>query len=313
MEMKKGRVKIPAADIDYRYQKTVSFSQYSTFRHCPHQWYLNYVKKKYDFKPSINMTFGTAIHETLQHYLKTMFESSAAEADRIDLDTYFQERFIEVYKASVKDNKEEHFSTPEEMKEFNSDATVLLEWFKKKRSRYFNKRNTELIGIEIPLLSKANTEINNVFFRGYIDFVLYDTVNEKFTIFDIKTSTRGWSDYDKKDQIKLNQILLYKKFFSEITGVTEDKIDVQFFIVKRKIFENSEFPIPRIQEFVPANGKVKLKQAYQDFTDFIKEAFTPDGKYIDKEYEKKPSKLCDWCSFNNTEHCDKNNTQKLIV
>ncbi len=311
--MKKTKIKIPAADIDYRYQKTVSFSQYSTFRHCPHQWYLNYVKKKYDFKPSINMTFGTAIHETLQHYLQTMFDTSAAEADRIDMEAYFKERFITVYKESVKDNKGEHFSSPEEMKEFYSDASTLLDWFKKKRSRYFNKRNTELIGIEIPLLSKANTEINNVFFRGYVDLILYDSINDKFTIYDIKTSTRGWTDYDKKDQTKLNQILLYKRFFSEITRVTEDKIDVQFFIVRRKIFENSEFPIPRVQEFVPANGKVKVKQAYQDFTDFIREAFTPDGKYIDKEYEKKPSKLCDWCPFNNTEHCDKNTSKKLIV
>ena len=83
-----------------------------------------------------------------------------------------------------------------------------------------------------------------------------------------------------------------------------------FFIVKRKIYEMSEYVIPRIQEFIPANGKIKLKQAYEDFTAFIQEAFTPDGHYIEKEYEKKPSKLCDWCAFNNTEFCDKNNLKK---
>lgn len=311
--MKKSRVKIPAADIDYRYQKTVSFSQYSTFRHCPHQWYLNYVKKKYDFKPSINMTFGTAIHETLQHDLKTMYEESAAAANRIDLEAYFKERFIEVYKGSVKDNKGNHFSTPEEMKEFYTDGMTLLDWFKKRRGKYFNKRNEELVGIEIPLLSKADTTIENVFFRGYIDLIIYDSANDKFTIYDIKTSTKGWTDYDKKDQTKLNQLLLYKKYFSEITGVTEDKIDVKFFIVKRKILENSEYPIPRIQEFIPANGKAKVKQAQEDFSSFVREAFTLEGKYVDKEYEKKPSKLCAWCPFNNSEHCDKNTSQKLLV
>lgn len=305
--MAKTKVKIPAADIDYRFQKTVSFSQYSTFRHCPHQWYLNYVKKKYDFRPSINMTFGTAIHETLQHYLKLMYEESIASADRVDLEEYFKERFVAVYRDSVKDNKGAHYSSPEEMKEFYQDGITLLDWFKKKRGRYFNKRNTELIGIEIPLLFRADTNIENVFFRGYIDLMLYDAANDKFTIYDIKTSTRGWTDYDKKDQIKLNQILLYKKYFSEITGVEEDKIDVQFFIVKRKIFETAEYPIPRITEFTPANGKIKVKQAHEDFHAFIREAFTPQGKYIEKEYEKKPSKLCDWCPFNNTEHCDKNN------
>lgn len=305
--MGKTKIKIPAADIDYRYQKTVSFSQYSTFRHCPHQWYLNYVKKKYDFRPSIHMTFGTAIHETLQHYLKVMYDESAAAADRIDIEAYFKERFITNYKESLKNNESKHYSTSEEMQEFYSDGTTLLDWFKKRRGKYFNKRNEELVGIEIPLLSRADTTIENVFFRGYIDLVIYDSVNDKFIIYDIKTSTKGWSDYDKKDQTKLNQILLYKKYFSEITGVSEDRIDVQFFIVKRKIFEAAEFPIPRIQEFVPANGKAKVKQAYEDFNAFIRESFTPDGKYIDKVYEKKPSKLCDWCPFNNTEHCDKNN------
>ena len=195
--MAKSKINRPEVAIDYRYQKTVSFSQYSTFRQCPHQWYLNYAKKKYDFKPSIHMTFGTAIHETLQNYLKVMYEVSGAEADRIDLVTYFKERFITNYKASVKSNKGVHYSTPEEMKEFYFDAETLLDWFKKKRSRYFTKRNAELIGIEIPVLSKADTTILNVFFKGFIDLVLYDTANDKFIIYDIKTSTRGWTDSEK--------------------------------------------------------------------------------------------------------------------
>ena len=302
------KLKIPVAEVDYRYQKTISFSQYSTYRHCPHQWYLNYVKKLHDFKPSINLVFGTSMHETLQHYLKTMYEDSAVQADSIDLVEYFKERFREVYKASVKDCKGEHFSTPAEMTEFFEDGIAILKWFKSKRSRYFSKRNTKLIGIEIPVISLLNAGIRNVYFRGHIDLVLHNEEDDTYTIYDIKTSTRGWSDYDKKDQVKLNQLLLYKKYFSQVTGVEEDKIDVMFFIVKRKIFESEDYVIPRIQEFKPANGKIKLKQAYDDFNSFVQEAFTSDGKYIDKVYEKRPSKLCDWCAFNNTEHCDKNST-----
>jgi hypothetical protein len=38
-------------EIDYRYQKTVSYSQYSLFNQCPHQWYLKYVKKLKDDTP----------------------------------------------------------------------------------------------------------------------------------------------------------------------------------------------------------------------------------------------------------------------
>lgn len=298
------KIKIPVTEINSKFQKTVSFSQYSTYRQCPHQWYLNYVKKQSNFKPSINLVFGTSMHETLQQYLKVMYEQSGAEADRIDIVEYFRERFRVCYKASVKDYNGTHFSTPEEMLEFFKDGEAILRWFKSKRARYFSKRNTSLIGIEIPAIHKIDGGVDNVFFRGYIDLVLYDEVLNRYTIYDIKTSTKGWSDYDKKNQVKINQILLYKKIFSQLTGTSEDDIDVLFFIVKRKIFESSEYTIPRIQEFKPANGKIKLKQAYEDFTSFVKDVFTEDGKYVEKVYEKKPSKLCDYCSFVNTALCD---------
>jgi len=305
--MAKSKIKIPVQEIDYRYQKTVSYSQYSSYRHCPHQWYLNYIKKKQDFKPSIHTAFGTALHEAFQHYLKVMYETSGAEADRLDITGYFKDKLIESYKDSIKNNKGEHFSTPEELKEFYQDGVNILEWFKKRRSKYFTRKGVELVGIEIPIIIKATKDIGGVFFRGHIDFVLYDQDLDRYTIYDIKTSTRGWSDYEKKDQTKLNQIILYKRFFSELTGVPDEKINVEFFIVKRKIFESEEFPIPRIQEFKPAHGKVKVKQAYDDFIGFIKEVFTVDGKYNqDRDYEKKPGTNCSFCAFNGTDLCTGN-------
>ena len=238
------KVKLPTVEIDYRYQKTISFSQYSTYRHCPHQWYLNYVKKQYDFKPSVNLVFGTSMHEALQHYLQTMYDTSAAEADRIDLVEYFKERFRENYKSSVKDHKGVHFSTPVEMTEFFIDGIAILEWFKSKRNQYFSKRSTELVGIEIPMYYKLDNGISNVFFRGHVDFILYDTVNDKYTIYDIKTSTRGWTDSQKSDKVKTSQMLLYKKFYSEKYDVPLDKIKVEYQILKRKISEKTEYTIP---------------------------------------------------------------------
>jgi hypothetical protein len=300
------KIKIPVNEVDYRYQKTVSYSQYATYRHCPHQWSLNYIKKKHDFKPSIHLTFGTAFHETLQYYLKTMYEESGAAADRLEIVPYFKDRLVELYKEALKDMKGEHFSTAEELKEFYEDGVAILEWFKKKRKQYFSTRNTELVGIEIPIIYKTKEGVDNVFFRGHIDFVLYDKTTDTYTIYDIKTSTRGWSEYEKKDQTKLNQIILYKKYLSDLAGIDVEKIDVVFFIVKRKIYESPDYIVPRIQEFKPAAGKVKLKQAHEDFTNFIKEVFTPAGTYIDKEYEKRPGKLCDWCAFNGTEFCEGN-------
>jgi hypothetical protein len=143
--------------------------------------------------------------------------------------------------------------------------------------------------------------------KGYIDLVLYDEKYEQYYIYDIKTSTRGWGDKEKKNQTKMQQILLYKKFYSELYGVDKDKIHVEFIVVKRKVWDSPDFIVPRTQTVTPASGKTKMKQAENDFQQFLNECFTNDGKYIfDKEYPMNISKdTCTWCPFSTNGLCDK--------
>jgi hypothetical protein len=285
--------------------KTVSFSQYQIYKTCPHQWYLTYVKKLQPFKPSIHLIFGTAFHETLQNYLKVMYEQSATAADKIHLPTYFKIRLIELYKQNSSFG---HFSTPEELNEFYEDAVAILEFIKKKRNLFFSKKNCKLVGIEIPINGPIVEGIESVKMKGFIDLVIYNKTVDKYTIYDIKTSTRGWSDYEKKDQTKISQILLYKRFFSVLRDVPEDKVDVQFFIVRRKINENLEFAPKRVQEFIPANGVKKVKDAFEDFQNFVKDVFTTDGEYQEKTYIKNIDK-CKFCPYlDKPAYCDRKNT-----
>jgi len=285
--------------------KTVSYSQYSIYKNCPHQWYLNYVKKLQPFKPSIHLIFGTAFHETLQNYLQVMFDKSTDEADKIHLPTYFKTRLIELYEEN---SKEGHFSTPEQLSEFYEDAVAILDFFKRKRGLYFSKKNTKLVGIEIPIMEPILEEVKSVKFKGFIDLVTYDKVLKKYTIYDFKTSTRGWSDkYEKKDQTKINQILLYKRKFAEMKNISEDDIDVQFFILRRKINEEAEYAAKRIQEFVPANGAKKVKEAIEDVQNFMRDVFTSEGTYQDKQYPKNTNK-CKFCPYlDRPDLCDRKN------
>ena len=291
-------------EVDYRYQSTVSYSQYSIWRKCPHQWYLQYVKSLAPYTASIHTIFGTAIHETMQHYLKVMYEQSGAAADREDIIGLFNERFRTVYKEQFEASKQ-HFSNPDEMREFYDDGVNILEWFKKHRSQFFTTRNVVLLGIEMPLMVGLT---KNLFLKGYIDFVLYDKDLDKVYIYDIKTSRSGWMDKDKKDSIKISQLLIYKEYFSKQYNIDVDKIEVEFFIVKRKIWDSPDFVIPRIQEFKPAAGKTKRKQAAEAFSMFLSECFNGEGKIIDKEYTKIVDKSsCTYCPFNNNkEFCNKN-------
>jgi hypothetical protein len=240
----------------------------------------------------------------MQHYLKVMYEQSGAAADREDIIGMFNERFRAVYKEQFEASKQ-HFSNPDEMREFYDDGVNILEWFKKHRSQFFTTRNVVLLGIEMPLMVGLT---KNLFLKGYIDFVLYDKDLDKVYIYDIKTSRSGWNDKAKKDEIKLAQILLYKEYFAKQYNIDVDKIEVEFFILKRKIWDSDEFVIPYITEFKPASGKIKRKQAAEKFNMFLTECFDNEGKTIDKVYSKIVSKdSCTYCPFNNNkELCDKN-------
>jgi hypothetical protein len=53
------------------------------------------------------MTFGTAIHETMQNYLEVMYNKNTAVADRINIEEYFEERLRAVYKEDYKKKEKE--------------------------------------------------------------------------------------------------------------------------------------------------------------------------------------------------------------
>ncbi len=203
------------------------------YRSCPKKWALQYRDGHYTSESSIHMTFGTAIHETIQNYLDVMYAKSGAEADRIDIESYFQDRLSEVYKSGYESNQKVHFSTPEELREFYDDGLEIIKFFKKKKGGYFDKKGWHLVGCEIPIQLPPHPDYKNIIYKGYLDLVLYHEPTNTFKIIDIKTSTRGWNDKNKKDEIKQFQLILYKQYFSQIFNVPVDNIEIEFFIVKR--------------------------------------------------------------------------------
>jgi hypothetical protein len=292
-------------DINYAFENSVSYSQYSTYKSCPYKWYLAYCKGLRVYEATIMTVFGTSFHETLQNYIKVMFEEGEEKADEIDLHKYFKTIFTEVYQKEF-DKVKKHFTTAEEMSEFFDDGLEILDYFKNNVSKYFRTKGYRLLGIELPLSVKLS---NNLYLNGFIDLILYDEKNDKVIIFDIKTSRGSWSNKQKSDQTKQHQLLIYKKYFSETFNYPIDKIDVKFFIVKRKLWDISEFEQSRIQLFEPANGKIKMNKMKDSFNDFLINCFDSSGKPKDQSYIKIVSKnSCKYCPFsNNKSLCDKKN------
>ena len=282
--------------------KRISYSQYSQWDACPHKWKLNYIDKKRQFTDSIHTMFGTSMHEVLQTYLTVMYNDTIKMADALPLDDMLLHRMKHNYTTIMEKNGGEEFCKQKEMEEFYQHGLLILDWFKKKRAMYFSKKSCELVGIEVPI----NYELpNGIKFIGYMDIVLYDTVRDRYKIIDIKTSTMGWNKYQKADKNKTDQLLLYKQFYGAENNISLDKIDVEYFIVKRKLYEKLDFPQRRVQLFSPASGKPSVNKVMNNLNQFINESFISGEYNLKHTYIKRPSKKnCRWCVFNQTEHCD---------
>jgi hypothetical protein len=282
----------------------VSFSQYGMWSSCPQQYKLNYIDKLGESSSNIHTIFGSAMHETIQHYLSVMYGVSKKQADEINVDKLLLERMRENYKGEVEKMSEGTPCSQEELEEFFGDGRRILEWFMKHIGKFYSKSGYELVGIEIPL----NKEIKKgVHFIGFIDIVLRDVAENTIVIIDLKTSTMGWNQYQKADKLKNSQILLYKKYYSELFNIPLTKIRVEFQIMRRKLPEDSPYPVPRISKHIPPNGAPSVNKVYDEFMQFIDTVFDDEGNYRDIDYPKVPGnakKNCKWCEFSVRGLCD---------
>ena len=283
--------------------KHISYSQLNSFANCQKQWYLQYVKKLAPYEGSIHAMFGTAMHETIQTWLETLYHDKVKTANEMDLNALLYENMVKAYKATKAQNSFQEFTSLDEMNMFYLDGKHILNFLKKKRGGYFSTKGTYLAGVETLLYQELRPGVQ---FKGFIDLVLYSEVLDEWTIIDIKTSTSGWNDYAKKDDNKIAQILLYKEFFSKQFDIPIDKINVEYFILKRKVPKDAEFAAMerRVQQFRPPSGKIKRGQAVSLMNNFVETAVDMDGQYIDKDYPTSPSKsACMFCSFKKMRIC----------
>ena len=280
----------------------ISYSQYNQWVTCPYKWKLNYIDKLSVWTDSIHTLFGTSMHEVLQTYLTVMYNDTIKVADALPMEKMLLHRMTTNYTQIMEKNGGEVFCEQSDMEEFYNHGLLILDWFKKKRNMYFSKKGYELVGIEVPVDYDLPNKIK---FIGYIDVIIYDSVRDRYKIIDIKTSTMGWNKYMKADKTKTDQLLLYKHFYGAQHDISVDKIDVEYFIVKRKLYEKVDFPQRRVQTFSPASGKPSINKLMNNLNQFLTESFV-DGEYnLEHNYIKQPSKKnCRWCEFNQTEHCD---------
>jgi hypothetical protein len=263
----------------------------------------NILKEKV-FEDSIHMSFGTAIHETIQAYLTAYLNISEEEANKINTTDMFLTAFKrEITKKSIK-------HTPEEFAEFENDGKAILsEFLSPSNVKYhFPRDKWELVGVEQKFLLPLNGNVN---LDARLDLVLREKLSGDIRIIDLKTATNGWTAYQKEDFTKISQLLLYKAAYSKAENFPLGKIHVEFIILKRKLYAETKmhYEQTHIQVFKPASFQDNVLQVIKEFRHFVEYSFTPDGLHkSDARYPKIPGKNkgnCKFCMYGKTGKCDK--------
>ena len=274
----------------------ISYSSISTYNKCPKLWEMQYLRGEIPFKQNIYTCFGTAMHETVQTWLEIMYHDKVKNAKELDKHKLLYENMIKSYKQGKAQNGHEHFSTQDELTKFWIEGKHILDFLEKKRGGYFSTKNMQLAGIETLLYQEIRP---GVMFKGLVDLVFYHPNTDRWTIMDIKTSTAGWRDAQKKNPNLTAQVILYREFFAKQFGIDKDKIDVEFFILKRRVPADAEFASmqKRVQQFRPSSGPRKTKEIINSMNKMISEVLDEDGNFIDKDYKcTNPFGKCENCS-----------------
>jgi hypothetical protein len=279
--------------------KKISFSQYTKWLNCPMDWKLHYVDGHKIDNKSIHLAFGTSMHEVIQDWLDTLYNKSETIAKTVYLHDTFKEKLLDLFKEGTtiaESGDKVYLADKKTLMDFYQHGCEILTYLQNNYKKIFPTENVKLHSIEFPLVYEVRPNVNYV---GFIDVVTYDEAEDRYTLYDLKTSRSGWSASEKKDPKKVGQLLLYKRFFSKQMGVDERSIDVEFIILKRILFENSEFVIPRVSKFAPPNGSPSVNKAWDSLNNFIDSCFTDAGDYITEQTANPSTDSCRWCVYKN--------------
>lgn len=246
---------------------------------------------------TIHTVFGSAVHTTVQSWLDVLFNKSETVARSTELDESLKTNLYEEFKKSTTESNGVKVFPADRatLEEFFHQGTEILSYVQLNYKKLFPTHKVKLIAVEFPL----ETEVRpGVWFVGFADIVTYDETDGSYVIYDLKTSTKGWSQWQKRDKVKISQLLLYKKFLADHFQIPLEKVRVEYVILKRILPEQSDFPIPRVSLFEPANGKPSVNAAWASFQAFLDDCFDGEGKHKTDTIKAKPSKSsCKYCVY----------------
>jgi ATP-dependent exoDNAse (exonuclease V) beta subunit len=255
--------------------KHISYSELKTWAECPWKHKLSYIERVRKFIGNEFTAFGRAIHAVCENVVVT-------EQDDISGEDFFDFEFrkelkalneVELDKKLVVDMQQQAHIIIPQVEPYLKAHFGSYEVFSVEERLY------EGIDFIMPIERK---------FKGFIDLVI-KTDDGKYHVIDWKSCSWGWKAEKKADRLITYQLTLYKKFFCEKHDIDPSMVETHFALLKRTAKQNN------VEIFRVTSGERKTGNATKLLSDAIRN--------IEKQNFVKNRKSCDYCEFNNTEHC----------
>lgn len=193
------------------------------------------IKRLKPWKNSPDTLFGTLIHNSVQDVLsdKRTAEEASAHLKKV------WGRLFTLFKLDPK------------FKNHGAIGEKITLYIKGFLTRTYGKFTVKHIEYKI----KKKLDDFPQDFKGYIDIVI-QLENGKYIIADFKTANSVYYFEQYRDKIKDYQIILYKKFYSELENVSLEDIETSFIVFEKTL--ESKKPVQIIEV---GSSPVKMKNA----------------------------------------------------
>jgi ATP-dependent exoDNAse (exonuclease V) beta subunit len=267
----------------------VSYSEVSTWQACPYRHKLAYIDGLSADEPSPYLDYGTILHDAVESFLKG--GPMDVEAAQQKIREAWQHRgfdtpeFIE--KQTLRAEKQEWKYRHVPLKGWLQSAKNSLEQLPQFLEENFpgwkpyaaeHRLYESIEGVDAGL------------FKGFIDCII-ELPNGKHVVIDWKTAgPRGWNRDKQRDFLTTAQIVLYKHFWMQVTGMPSNQIKACFILLKRESKPGKSVAMVEVSA-----GPKTLAKATKMVRGMLK------GMRSGMALKNKTS--CRFCEFANTEHC----------
>lgn len=265
-------------------KENYSYSRLDCYTNCGFQYYRKYIQKIFPQEDSIITAIGTVIHDCEEHISMSLMEGKSPNYDDL-IDRLYN---VNIPKKNKYDTEGGIFGInilkakyPEEFYK-PSDKTG-LSYFNKVQKYVENIHRQEEFMLAHPELELWDVEHPFKFeyagntIKGFIDRILKYKKESRYVIHDIKTKDRL---FDKAHATTPAQFVIYSAALKQELGLDEEPDECYWDLVF-------------IQEMQQAGTKGFIKRGYKKLDKIF-------AGIAAEEFAPKPSPLCYWCPFSNT-------------